>query len=78
MRTIDSDSLKEQISKQNIADFIAVQSVCDLIDNAPTVELDQLHHEIYVEGYERGYETAKYLYTLPKCGGKALTESEDK
>ena len=43
------------------------KDIIDLSDvgNAPTVELDRLNHEIYVEGYDRGYETAKYLYTLP-------------
>ena len=46
MRLGDLDALKAKITKCQIADFIAVQSVLDIINNAPTVKDEIKWHNL--------------------------------
>lgn len=56
VRLINANALKAEMTKCQIADFIAVQSVLDTIDNAPTVKTFTLLdiEENYKKGLEKG------------------------
>jgi len=61
VRLIDANALIKEMKKCNIADFIAVQSVLDIIDNVPTVRTDN-----YAMGYQDGVR--KVLSELSERG----------